>query len=353
MKAFLCSFIILVGLPLLSQKNTTNDVDRYIQKLVSEQQCEGIAVGVASPNYTWTHSAGLADRDQKRLMEVSTPVRTASITKPLTAISILQLVEQGKIDLEATVGTYLSLFDTPKFSNVKVKHILQHSSGIRGYKNSKETGNKKNFKTFEEALSIVMGDDLLFDPGTDFQYTSYGYNVAGLLIETISGMSYDDYIKKHIFEPAGMMNSLIERQGQLPSTVAKVYHQKKPGKIKQFTDHNISDRIAGGGLLSTVEDLLKFGQAVMDHTLISEESLNLLTTNTGLKKEGNGYGMGWFLYGVSPRYGNVIGHSGGQLGCSSFIFLHPEQNIVTAVLSNTSNVEVGSIGIALRDLVPE
>ena len=184
MKATILVLVTLLSCSLISQKNTAEDVDRYIQNLVDEKQCVGIAVGVFSPNYTWTNNAGLADRDQKRPMEAFTPVRTASITKPLTAISIFQLVEQGKIDLEATVGTYLSLFDTPKLRNVKVKHILQHSSGIRGYKNNKERGNKKNFDSFEEALSLVMDDDLLFDPGTDFQYTSYAVSYTHLTLPT-------------------------------------------------------------------------------------------------------------------------------------------------------------------------
>jgi len=345
---FLVSFI---SFSLFGQNtNKPEDIHRHLSKLVNEKITVGIATGVASPDFSWTTCAGHADSDLESPFLSVTPVRTASIAKPMTAISIMQLVEKGKIDLDEYVRTYLPEYDIAKLKNIKVKHILQHSSGLRGYKNSKENNNKKNFTSMAEAANIVLGDDLLFNPGSDFMYTSYGYNTAGLLIERISGMSYDAYLQKNIFEPAGMVNSSIARVGQLPKDVSSVYHQKKPGKIKLITDHNISDRIPGGGVLSTVEDLLNFGQAVLENKLISKESLDLMITDTGLKKEGNGYGMGWYLYGENPKYGNVIGHSGGQLGCSSFIFLFPEDKVVTVALSNTSGMEVAPIAMAIRDL---
>jgi len=347
-------FVCLSSLVLVGQEvNTPEHIKSHLDKLVNENNCKGIAVGAYSPDFKWSYKAGMADDEKKIPFNETTLVRTASITKPITAIAVMQLVEQGKLDLEAPVSTYLSSFNTSKFKDIKVKHILQHSSGLRGYKNNKERNNKKNFTSLEDAFDIVSDSKLLFEPGSDFQYTSYGYNVAGLLIEHVSGWSYDDYIKKFIFEPAGMASSTIERAGQVSDDVAKIYHQNKPGKIKLIKEHNISDRIPAGGVLSTIEDLVSFGKAVLDYRLISKESLDSLITNTGLKKEGNGYGMGWYLYGMNPKYGNIFGHSGGQLGCSSFIFLFPQDEAVTVVLSNTSNVDVGPIGFALRDLIPD
>ena len=122
---------------------------------------------------------------------------------------------------------------------------------------------------------------------------------------------------------------------ELLADQARHYHHKK-GKTKSAKYVDLSNRVPGGGFYTTVEDLLKFGQAILDHSLISEASLAEMTTDYGFKKEGNGYGLGWYLYGTNPTHGDVFGHNGGQAGCSSFLMLLPKTRTVIAVLSNTS-----------------
>jgi len=167
-----------------------------------------------------------------------------------------------------------------------------------------------------------------------------------LLIEKTSEVSFETYLQKYIFEPAGMKHSSLEKFGEEIDGKSKIYHQKKPGKIKEITTHNLSDRLAGGGVQSTLEDLLKFGQALLNNKLISSESFNEMIIDHKLKKEGNGYGMGWYLYGENKTLGNIVGHNGAQYGCTSFLFLAPEKGLVTAVLSNTSRYEGhGTLGM--------
>jgi len=191
-------------------------------------------------------------------------------------------------------------------------------------------------------MQVFINDKLLFPPGKGYSYTTYGYTVLGALIEKASGLDYEEYLRTMVWEPAGMVNTSVERFDSPTPGRANIYHQKKPGKIKTVTFADHSDRIPGGGIQSTVEDLLHFGHAILNGTLISPASLELMTTDSGLKTEDNGYGMGWYLY---AKDSSVFGHNGEQLGCSSFLLLVPGRKTVVAVMSNTSGAkkEVGRV----------
>ena len=325
-----------------------------MQTYISEGKMVGLSAGVLdNDSISWTHSEGYSDLKTKSNFTENTLSRTASITKPMTAIAIMQLTEKGKLSLGDKVSQYIPEFRTGVLQDITIKHLLQHSSGISEYKNSREANNEKDYATLNEAMQIFVKRKLKFDPGTNFGYTSYGYVVLGCVIETVSDMSYEAYLKKNIWDVAGMTHTSVEYFGKSYDNKAAKYHQSKPGKIKETDSHNVSDRIPGGGVQSTVEDLLKFAKAVLNDQLVSKASLEMMIENSGLKKQGNGYGMGWYLYGENKRLGNLIGHNGSQYGCSSFLFIFPESNAAVVVLSNTSGAlqEVTNLAINLFALI--
>lgn len=277
----------------------------------------------------------------------------ASIAKPMTAIGIMQLVEKEKVDLDAPLQTYLSDFPEKKEGTITLRQLLQHASGIPAYAKMKEQENTQDYPDLKAAMDIFQNRELLSKPGAEFNYTSYGYVVLGRVIEEVSGMSYEAYMQKNIWDPAGMSQTGIEVYQSDHPEKTSIYHRKKAGKIKLAQETNLSDRIPGGGLYATVEDLLRFGEAVLNNKLISETSLQAMMQDSGLKKEENAYGLGWYLYGKNPKYGEVIGHTGGQTGCSAMFMLMPEVKTVIVSLSNTSgamqrvsNVAVGFFPLA-------
>lgn len=318
-----------------------------LNTLMDEGQVAGLSAGVMTDGkIVWAGGAGFADQEAKTDFTSTTMGRMASITKPMTAIAIMQLVEAGSLKLDAPVGNYIAAFKEGDKAAITVRHLLHQSSGIRAYKNNKERNNYVHYPTLTAAAGIVMDDKLEFAPGSDFGYTSYGYGILGMLIEAASGMSYEAYLQENIWEPAGMKSTTISQ----PVNEASIYHRLKPGKIKTAPQTDISDRIPGGGVLSTSEDLLLFGNAVLDGTILSAESLALMTVDSGLKKEGNGYGMGWYLYGDSDTFGSIIGHTGAQLGCSSFLMILPKTNSVIVTHSTTSGAN-NQIGWVMNGLL--
>ncbi|WP_157472494.1 serine hydrolase domain-containing protein [Neolewinella persica] len=336
----------LIVLLFIAFANLLNAQQNFLDDAVNNGYCAGIAAGImADGEISWQGNAGFADREAETAFFGETINRTASIAKPMTAVAVMQLAEQGKLDLDAPVGNYLPAFAAGDKAEVTVRHLMQHASGIRGYEKNKERQNYVNYPTLTDAMKVFMDSKLAFTPGTDYSYTTYGYVVLGVLIEVVSGKTYEAYLQENVWTPAGMTRTGLEKAGVDYPGKAALYHQLKPGKIKPAKATDLSDRVPGGGIQSTVDDLLRFGAAVLDGTLVTPESLAAMTADSGLKKEDNGYGMGWYLYGENEIVGALFGHNGEQLGCSSFLFLIPETNSVVAIVSNTSGAkrEVGDI----------
>ena len=185
-------------------------------------------------------------------------------------------------------------------------------------------------------MAIFQDRDPIDTPGAAFHYTTYGYVILGVVVERVSGMSYAAYMRTHIREKAGMTNTGVEEPGMAGGDHASLYHINSKGRISIEQPTDLSDRVPGGGLYSCLTDLLRFGDAVVNGTLISTASLMEMLKDPGLKKQGNGYGLGWYLYGEDPKYGSLFGHNGSQTGASTYLMLLPDRGISIVVLSNTS-----------------
>ena len=332
------------------------DAGQLLENALANQAFVGAAAGFSiAGEIKWEQGVGYSDQENKKAFEPLTLTRIASIAKPMTAIAVLQLYEQNKIDLDQAIQQYLPDFPKKKEGEITIRQLLNHTSGIDGYKSNKEADNKKDYASLAEAVDIFKDRNLLAAPGTAFNYSTYGYVVLGLIIEKVSGMSYEAYMQKNIWDKAGMQHTGIEYFGKEYPNKAALYHRKDNGKTSLAKDINLSDRVPGGGIYSCVTDILKFGDAVLNYSLVTESTLQAMIADPGIRKEGSGYGFGWYLYGENPKYGNVIGHTGGQTGSSAFLMLLPKQKTVIVVLSNTSGAlqTVSNIAVGLFDRAAE
>ena len=337
--------IMMVALHCVAQENKTDfeksvDLESLFKKEILGQNIVGAAAGYSINGQTiWQTTGGFADRENKKPFQKETKVRMASIAKSMTAIALMQLVEKGLIDLDLPIQTYLSDYPRHPTTQITVRHLLSHTSGIKGYKNGKEAETKINYPTLSEAVKIFIDRELLFEPGSAYSYTSYGYTLLGLIIEKVSGLTFEKYMQEHIFDVAEMSNTGVDVYGVEEEHSSKLYNRRKPRKVKPGKENNLSNRVPGGGFYTTIEDMLKFGNAVIDNVFIKKESLDLMRKRHSINTETR-YGLGWFLYSPEPNEGKIIGHSGGQTGCSSQMSIYPEKQIVSVVLANTSRTEV-------------
>jgi len=311
--------------------------DTLLNQSIELGEHAGLSAGIyGNGKILWSAGAGMLDLKEKAPANAHMINRIASISKPMTAVAILQLYEQGKLDLDEPVRTYVPEFPQKPEGDFTTRQLLIHTSGIAHYKSDKDGAVFKEYPTLLSAMGRFKDRDLIAKPGERHQYTTYGYVVLGVIIEKISGMSYEAYMKKYIWEPAGMKNTSVEKKGQVVENKSSLYKITDKGKLKDDFKTNISAKVPGGGIQSTAEDLLLFGKAILENTLIKEETRDLMITDSEMKKRGNPYAMGWFLYAKEDSLrGRIIGHSGAQAGTSTQLMILLDKGIVVSTISNT------------------
>lgn len=333
-----------------SYSEAIKEFEKFVKEQMALDKPPGLSVGFMKGDFIWTKGFGFSDFENKVPAKPESSYRLASITKTITAIAVLQLVEAGKIDLDAEVQTYVPYFPKKKWP-VTVRLLLGHLGGISHYKNYDVEGHIKVHKNTKEALAIFQDFDLVAEPGTKYNYSSYGFNLLGAVIEGASGQSYGDYIKKHIFGPLGMENSRMDDPEDLISNRVSGYRLIK-GEVKNSEFVDVSSRFAGGGTRSTVVDLLTYAKGIIEGKLLKRQTWKLLFTSMATR-EGRftGYGMGW---GVRPWRGHFrVSHGGSQPETRTHILIFPEENFSIAVASNLEGVNLTPYVRRLAELVLE
>jgi len=357
MKIFISPFIglFLIYQASWSQVSTSQKANNLLKEYVQLQEVLGVSAGIYKDGkLVWKGGTGHLHLERQKPVNSEMLHRSASITKSMTAVAIMQLYEQNKLRLDVPIQEYLPYFPTKKKGTITVKHLLQNSSGINVYKDRTESRNQKNFATLRDAIDVFKDRDLVHIPGTAFRYTTYGYVVLGAIIESVSGMRYRDYMKKNIWDKAGMSHTDIEIYGKKYANKPGLYTKNAKGEFIKDDDTNLSLKIPGGGVQCTAEDLLKFGQAVLDHKLIKASTLDLMMQDPKLPKSWSAYGMGWFLYsGKDTPSGRIIGHNGSQSGTATQLFIFLDKKAVVSVMANTGRawIAVSSLANELGQLV--
>lgn len=329
-------FLLLPQSYLFAQDSNHEEANALLHELVQDQQNIGVAAAISfQGELLWGAAEGLACQEDAYPFELNTKSRIASIAKSMTAVAIMQLVEQNKIRLDDVVSVILDEFPQKEGGQITIKQLLNHTSGIGQYEGIDEVENTVHFSNLSAAMEVFKDRPLRSEPGTQFYYTSYGYVVLGRIIEVVSGLSYEDYMQRNIWNVADMQQTGVENFRQSYPDKSCLYHRKKK-KAKSAKQNDLSNRVPGGGLYSTVPDLIKFGNALLDGELIQMNTFDQMIEKGEILGEGNPYGFGFFMYAPKPNESLVVGHSGEQTGCSAQLMLIPKSKTVVVVLSNTS-----------------
>jgi CubicO group peptidase (beta-lactamase class C family) len=308
----------------------------------------GLSVGFLKDGVVWVEGFGYSDLENSVPAKPESAYRLASITKTITAMAILQLVEGGKIDLDVEVQRYVPYFPKKKWP-ITVRQLLGHIGGISHYNNYDIEGHIKTHKNTREAIAIFQDFPLVAEPGTRYNYSSYGYNLLGAVIEGASGQPYGDYIKRHIFDPLGMTSSRLDDPVDIIPNRVRGYRLVE-GEIKNSEYVDISSRFAGGGTRSTVVDLLKYAIGIEDRKLLQDETYRQMFTPMILKNgKHTSYGMGW---NIRPMNGHFrIHHGGSQAETKTFLLILPTERFALAIASNLESFDRMFYANKLAELV--
>lgn len=306
-------------------------IEEFVGRRMKADGSVGLTVGFVLDDLVWVKGFGLADLENGVPAKRESSYRMASVTKPMTAVAVLKLVEEGKIDLDAEVQRYVPYF--PKKEHpVTVRLLLSHLGGISHYRNYDLEGHFKEPKNTREAIAVFADFDLVAEPGTRYNYSSYGYNLLGAVIEGASGKSYGEYMTENVWRPLGMNETRLDDPVEIIPHRVEGYRMID-GRIRNSEYVDISSRFAAGGIRSTVPDMLAFGRGMYEGRILSAETRAEMWTGRATRAGRSiGYGYGWSTDNGNGRF--IVGHGGAQAETRTDLLVVPNRRFAIAVASN-------------------
>ena len=274
---------------------------------------------------------GMANMELDVKMEPDMVLEIGSITKQFTAVSILMLMEQGKLDLDDDITKFIEDYPTHGH-HISIHHLLTHTSGIKSY-TSMESWVPIWRKDFEpkELIDFFKNEPMDFAPGEEWSYNNSAYFILGYIIEKASGQTYEEFVETNIFERLGMKSSLYGSNSEIIKKRASGYQKNEEYINAEYL--SLSQPYAAGSLMSNVDDLFIWNRAIRSNTLVKQESIDLAFTNYELNNgEKINYGYGWGLNEINGS--PTIEHSGGIFGYVTNAIYLPNEDVFVAVYSN-------------------
>ncbi|HZW05901.1 MAG TPA: serine hydrolase domain-containing protein [Phycisphaerales bacterium] len=315
---------------------------------------------------------GFADREAKTAAGPATMYRWASISKPVTAAAAMQLVEAGKLDLDADVRLLVPEFPEPTYTaaqkaategetpageqapvrcTVTMRQLLCHQGGIVHYSNGKVVklpppdGVENPYADVVRALGTFKASPLVCEPGTKYAYTTHGYILASAVVERAGGRAFWAQVRERIATPAGMTSFRPDYQWETIEHRAAGYRKgagAAAGTMVRSTDTDVSWKLGGGGFISTVGDLARFGSALMDGRLVKPETFSKMRAAQRLRNgDATTYGLGLGVGTLAGR--ETAAHSGSQEKAATYLLMVPDESLAVAVMCNTEGASLGKL----------
>jgi len=307
----------------------------------------GMSVAVANQGaLRFTNGYGLADVENGVPAKASTIYRLASVSKPITAVAVLQLAEKGLLELDAPIQRYVPAFPEKPWP-ITARALLGHLGGVRHYRDDEPT-NTRPCPSVLEGLAFFKDDPLVQEPGTKFLYSTYGYNLLGAAVEGASGRPYLDYLRENVFGPASMTSTRVDEVAAIIPNRAQGY-TRAGGGIRNADLADVSYKVPGGGLCSTAADVARFGLALASGSLLRRETLaQMLASQRTRDGRTTGYGLGLNVAAVVAGKRREAWHTGGQERVSTVVFLVPDDGLSVVVLCNLEGVGSDLVALSRR-----
>jgi CubicO group peptidase (beta-lactamase class C family) len=361
---FVCLFLPASTLA----QSLQEDIEQAIQSELAESGIPSLQVAVSQDGkVVFASASGYADIENNVKATLETKYRSSSISKWFTATAAIQLYEQKQLDLDAPVQKYCPAFPEKDFP-ITTRQLLTHTSGIRHYRdyeselsaaksererseihsqhNRSSLSSYKRYTNLVEPLELFMNDALVFEPGTNWLYSSFGYRLLGCVLEGASGSDYRSLMDNIVFSSLGMGSTTPDDAWTIVPNRVSGYRLIRGKSVRRADMRDVSENLPAGGHLTTATDLVIFGQAFIEGKLVSKGSVSLMTAGLSNEIESGDSYVSWrhaipssgrYAYGIMafPNEKNLwLGHTGRQAGSSSIVIAIPEQSLVLAALTN-------------------
>jgi CubicO group peptidase (beta-lactamase class C family) len=332
--------LLLIVAPLAAQTLPQADqayIDSIMTATYKPGEPGGVLLVAVNGKPVYRKAFGLASAELNVPNKPEFVFRVGSMSKQFTAVSMLQLAQAGKLSLTDEIRKYLPWYNTHGRA-ITIAHLLSHTSGIPSYTEKPEFAKIMASDISGRGIAeFVMDDSLLFEPGTNWSYSNSGFAIANLIIEAVSGVPFGEYLQEHIFKPIGMLHSTVGSNDRILPAAVSGYDRNEDGTFKPAMHLNWSWPYGGGQVLSNVDDMLAWDEALYTDKLLSKQWRQKAWTPIVLPNgEKTNYGYGW---GAGTWDGlEIIEHGGAINGFLSDGIRIPEKHIYVIAFSNTTSV---------------
>ncbi len=355
-RTILFGILILLILPsIVIAQTKTEQIDKLMSLYNEYGQFNGSVLVAENSKVIYKRGLGLANMEWDIANRPDTKHRLGSITKQFTSMLIMQLVEKGKLKLDIPITTYLSDYPKATGDSITIHHLLTHTAGIPNYTSFQNFFNDhmRNPYTPDEFVEVFKDSTLQFTPGDRFAYSNSGYFLLGVIIEKVSGKTYEQMLQENIFTPLKMNNTGFDHHSTILKNRATGYN--KFGTSYTNSDYlDMSIPYAAGSMYSTVEDLYLWDQALYTDQLISKKYKELIFTpdvSTGQASYGYGWGIHYQPLGKTNDSIKVIGHGGGINGFNTIISRIPSDKHLIVLLNNTGGTDLRTMSRSISSIL--
>lgn len=328
--------------------------DTWLEADVAYERVPGLAIGIVSDQQlVWAKGYGFADGARQIPVTPSTPFSICSISKLFTATAVLQLRDNGQVALDDPVSRHVPAFNSgrtyPSPDEVTVRRLLTHASGLpRDFPYASWTGPEYPFPTQAQVMQYLAAPSQISAPGSRNEYSNVGMTLAGQLVQTVSGLSFDEYLRTRIFAPLGMTRSFSDQHAaaRAAGLAAGFSVLQRDGSRVPIPSYEVRGLAAVAGIVSTVEDMARFARWQVQSALGAESTL--LGAKTVQEMHSVQFmpvdswttsGYGFQMWRENDR--TFVGHAGTCPGAQSQLLIRPQDRIAVIVLSNALGVETG------------
>ena len=355
---------VLLPCLLIAQQTTQEAVHSAVKMESDRQNAVGVAVGVLiDGKIAFYSSTGYQDRESQIPVSRSTMFRWASISKSLTAITLLQLAENDRLSLDQTVNQFLVHYPSQQTSDGKshditLEQLLTHQAGIVHYTNGVVTGTPRSYvrphpsRHVRLALNGFNQSLLLNVPGTAYSYTTRGYILLSAIVEQAAGRPFHVQVERMIAKPLAMNTLQPDYQWKRIQNRAVGYRKSTTGEIVVSSDTDVSWKLGGGGFISNIDDLAKFAEGLLQRKLVSQETQTMMFTQQAIA-DGTvtNYGLGFQAMEFNGR--KTIGHGGSQEKTKTRLAIDLEMNNGVVVMSNSEYVDTSKFAEVIFKAISE
>lgn len=325
-------------IPITSSVGESAKIDRIARKLIRKKKLPGLAITCSkNGDVIWQKGYGYANIEGGEAVNAKTSIfRVASVSKPLAATALAKMVEQNQIDLDASLYKYLPDFPKKQY-DFTIRQLGGHLAGIRSYKGNEFLNNKP--LSIEEGVSLFADDKLLFEPGTEYFYNSYDWVLISAAMQKIAKMPFETYVKENVLVPLKMDHTFPDTNRNDTKNMVTFYSRKGQKEFRRAKEVNNFFKLAGGGFLSTTDDICKLGNAYLNEGFLDKTTVKEFLSGQQAGGKNTYYGIGWEV-SLDDKKRPYVGHTGNGVGGYALFRIYPAQRMVFAIFTNMTGPDV-------------